>query len=160
MWVCSVKCSTRDHLWYVRMQVGQSVSADGSKAYPLRPLQTARGAPLAGGLAPQSPIQTPILRHYWCQTTCLEPSAALPLAWHSQCSRHFARDSQIAVMQLCRTVLTAQVYCANKWSWSCLQHCGPQHQMQRTMHEHQTCMRGQMMAAGCKQAPRMGSTCG
>ena len=84
----------------------------------------------------------------------------LALAWHSQCSRHFARDSQIAVMQLCRTVLTAQVYCANKWSWSCLQHCGPQHQMQRTMHEHQTCMRGQMMAAGCKQAPRMGSTCG
>lgn len=24
----------------------------------------------------------------------------------------------------------------------------------------QTCMRGQMMAAGCKQAPRMGNTCG
>ncbi len=86
--------------------------------------------------------------------------ASLHLMRHSQCSRHFATGFQIAVMQLCRTAPTSQVCFANQWSWSCLQHCGPQHQMQCAMHEQQTCMRGQMTAAGCKQAPRMGSTCG
>ncbi len=125
MWVCLVRCSTRDHLWYTQMQVGQSVSAGGSKAYALMPLQAARGPPLACGLASQSPIQTPILQHSCCQKICLEPSAALPRACHSQCSRHFATGFQIAVIQLCRTILIAQVGCANKCSWSCLQTCGP-----------------------------------